>query len=229
MNSLMLRSVATTCGIAAILLSASIAEGQRNLPRPPKRSFSNGPKPHPPAAAQGTRQATQEELADAVLGDTMNLLWDQTDHHFHEGEYNHAINICRIVVQGDPHNVEGFANAAWLLWSVGRNEEAAALLTDGIAANPTTYYMYDEMGRYWLTDRKDPKTALPYFEKAVTFDAPWTTWNGLAICYEKLDKWDKAVTAWEKATLFPQDLVANRRLKQARDRLAQQKPGQSGQ
>jgi pentatricopeptide repeat protein len=52
------------------------------------------------------------------------------------------------------------------------------------------------------------------------------TWNSLANCYEKVEQWDKAVSAWEKATLYPNNPVARVRLKRAREKLAQPKIGE---
>src|ERR1044071_3738034 len=140
MNNHIAISLAVTAMLGVLALPSQPVLGQSAPPPPPKPSFSNGTKARAPKPVeQARRQATQEELADAVLGDTMNQLWVQIDHHFHEGEYNHAINLCRIVVQGDPHNMEAYANASWLLWSTGRNEEALKILVDGAAANPEKY------------------------------------------------------------------------------------------
>jgi len=190
--------------------------------RPTKRSFSNG-KTSPAHAPQAKRQASQEELVDAVLGDAMNEIWSQTDEHYHDGEFNHVINLSRIVAQGDPHNMEAYANPAYLLWSTGRSDEAEAILKQGLEANPNNYYMYDELGTYWLIYRKDPKAAIPFYEKAVKFDCPFAPWNSLANCYEKTDQLEKAIAAWERGTLYPGDAVAIVRLKRARARLAQAK------
>ncbi len=216
-----------TLGAAAVLMAVTAGapdlKAQTAPVKPPRKSFSNKKAGPARSIIQAFRHATQEELVDAVLGDTMNKLWDQADEHFHLGEYNHTIGLNRIVVQGDPHNLEAYANSSWLLWSDGKNEDAEAFLQEGIAANPDTYYMYDEMGIYWLFERRDVKAALPYYEKAVKFDCPALTWNSLANCYEKTEQWQKAVTAWEKATLYPKNAVALVRLKRARARLAQQK------
>lgn len=205
-------------------VSSVPAFAQGTPAKPPKTSFSNKPKPQTEkVSARATRSATQEELVDAVLGDAMNKIWDQCDAHFHGGEYNNCVGLSKIVVQGDPHNVEAYATSAWLLWSTGKNEDAEAILQAGMEANPKTFYLFDEMGVYWFVERKDPKAAIPYYEKAVKFDCPFMTWNSLANCYEKTEQWDKAVTAWEKASLYPGNAVAINRLKRARARLAQPK------
>ncbi len=223
-------SIYMTAGLAVamgLLTGASPRlRAQGGPAKPAKTSFSNGPQTKAVKPAAGAvRHAAQEELIDAVLGDTMNKLWEQSDEHFHVGEYNHSIGLDRIVVQGDPHNMEAYSTAAWLFWSTARNDEAEAILQEGLAANPNNYYMYDEVGVYWLIERKDPKAAIPYYEKAIKFDCPLQTWNSLANCYEKTDQWEKAVGAWEKASLYPNNAIATVRLKRARTRLAQPKDG----
>ncbi len=231
MNITMDRIIAACLCPALALVALTLALpahcSQATPAKPTKRSFSNPARDaDAKSALPANRQATQEELTDAVLGDTMRELWEQADVHGHQGEYNHVINLCRIVGQGDPHNVEAFATPAYLFWSTGRNDDAEAILRDGIDANPSTYYMYNEMGRYWQLERKDYKAAVPYYEKAVKFDCPFTTWNSLANCYERTGQLEKAIAAWEKATLFPDDPVAIVRLKSARAKLARQKRGQ---
>jgi tetratricopeptide (TPR) repeat protein len=227
-------SSAVACVAPMLFMGSAKAQAK---PKPaPKRSFSNAKKGGAPRQTPtGRTQPTQEQLTEAILGESLLQLDLQTERHFHEGEYNHMINLERIIVQGDPHNMDAYATAAYYLWSLGvdatgdakkqRYDEAEALLNQGIVANPSSFYMYDEMGTYWWLERKDPKSAIPFFEKAVKFDCPWQTWNSLANCYEKMNIWDKAVSAWEKAAFYPNDVVAARRLKQARDRAAQQKSG----
>ncbi len=160
--------------------------------------------------------ASAQETADAIVADSLGRLFDQTDEHFHQGEYNHVVALDRIVAQGDPHNVETYANSAWLLWSTDRNDEAIATLKQGIKANPDTYYMYDELGSHYLMRLHDPVSAAPLYEKAVTFPCPYTTWHNLAHCYEKTKQWDKVVTAWEGAAQYGNDSLAQPRLARAR-------------
>ena len=89
-------------------------------------------------------------------------------------------------------------------------------MKQGIQANPKTYYLYDELGSHYWIRLKDPKTALPYYEKAVLFKCPWLTWHNLAHCYEKTNQWDKAVGAWEAAARYTDDPIAASRLERAR-------------
>lgn len=214
-------------GLAGIMAFTQECGAQRAPTPPKKRSFSNKTPAHAAKApVSSQRTASQEELVDAVLGDALNQMWVQADAHGHQGEYNHFINLSRIVVQGDPHNMEAFSTSSYLLWSTGRNEEAEAFLKDGIAANPSSFYMYDEMGLYWFIERKNPIAAIPYYEKAVKFDCPMVTLHSLANCYEKAGQWDKAVATWSKATLYTNDLIAITRLRRAKEKLAQVKHSQ---
>src|SRR4051794_41128632 len=104
-------SMAILCAFPLLLEVSARAQGK---PRPaPRRSFSNPKKGQATQTAKKDRKApTQEQLTDAVLGNSLQLLDVQTERHFHEGEYNHMINLDRIIVQGDPHNMDAYATAA---------------------------------------------------------------------------------------------------------------------
>jgi len=152
----------------------------------------------PKSAAEGP--AKVEAMADALL----DRLWVLTDMHWHKGEYNHNINISRMVIAGRPDLVDAYANCAWLLWSMDRDEEAIAMYKQGIRANPNTYYMYDELGNYYITRKRDWKQALPCYEKAVSFkDCPPFSWHMLARCYEKTGQMEKALETWKRAAAMP--------------------------
>ena len=164
--------------------------------------------------------AGQKAAADAILSGVMDDLSEQMDGHFHQGEYNHVVNLSRVIVQAEPQRVEAYGNAAWLLWSTDRNAEAIAFLKQGLDANPKTYYMYDELGTHYFTRLHDPKSAIPYYEKATAFKCPFVTLHALANCYEKTDQWAKSVAMWERATHFKDDKLAPVRLKRAQAELA---------
>lgn len=164
--------------------------------------------------------AAEPQTADAIAADVLTRIYKQGDEHFHAGEWNHCINLNQIVMEGDPHNVDTYANNAYLLWSSDRDAQAIETLKKGIAANTNSYYMYDELGMYYWLHHKDAVHALPYYEQAVKFKCPSMTYHGLAHCYEILGHWDKAVEAWQSATGDPRDLVAKVQLKRAKAELA---------
>ena len=167
--------------------------------------------------------ASEQTLADTILADTMNDLWEFTDEHFHKGEYNHIVNLDRVIVQAQPKRKEAYANSAWLLWSTDRNAEAVAFLKQGVAALPDDFYMYDELGAHYFTRLHDPKSAIPYYEKAVQFPCPYVTLHGLANCYEKTGQWEKAVTTWERAAKYKDDQLAPEKLKRAQAELGKRR------
>ena len=204
--------------VASLALEASPAFAQSA--RQPVKN------PAGPTGARAARQrvrktsVSEQQMADYILGDTMGALNEIRDLHFHQGEYNHIINLSYILVQGVPYNMPAYADAAYLLWSTDRNDQAIAFLKQGLKANPNDFYMYDELGQHYLM-LHDPKNALPYYEQAVKYKCPFATWHGLAHCYEQTNQWDKAVQAWQKATAtYPDDRLAPVRLKRAQAELA---------
>jgi tetratricopeptide (TPR) repeat protein len=201
-------SVLLRCVCAAFLLSmASLASAQTS--KSGQMSKSGGPAKPLPAKSNPTAFFTpegQQQIADAILTEVVDQLSDQADAHFDNGEYNHSVNLCRIVVQANPRRVDAFGDAAYLLWSTGQNDAAITLLKQGLAANPSGYYMYDELGAFYYFRLKDSSNAIKYYEQAVKYpDCQVFTWTGLAHSYEKLNQWDKAVQAWEHASNFVGD------------------------
>ncbi len=201
----------------ATSVMAQTHPGPQKAPPP---SFSNTKKTtsKPVASAQPVK-ISSEDLADAILADAVGEMYDQGDHFYHDGEWNHCINLYRVVENGDPHNVETYCNVAFLLWSSERNSQAIDQLKLGLANNPDNYYMYDELGSHYWLRLKNPATALPYYQKAVSFKAPWSTYHNLAFVYQKLNRWQEAVDTWKQSTKFGDDRVAPLKLKQAEARL----------
>lgn len=222
---------------ALLALAVSPAVGQGKQARPtlapvtPTDSYQTHSRSHvKPHAQTPARPVSQEDLADAVLDDTIDRLVEAGDAHFHDGEYNHAIHMNYIIVQGDPKDVEAYSNSAWLLWSTQRTKEALAILKAGLAANPDTFDMYNELGLCYSQYLHDPASAIPYYEKAVKLlpayntkhggDPYFAPWNSLAHCYEKTNQWEKAVKTWETACNFLNDVAAPQNLARARRELA---------
>jgi tetratricopeptide (TPR) repeat protein len=169
----------------------------------------------------------QQKLAEAIIDDALTRLWEQSDKHFHEGEYNHSIALNRVIIEGEPGNVDAFENSAYLLWSTDRSEEAVVMLEAGAKANPASYRLYDELGWHYYDHKKNYQKAIPYYEQAVKFKAPFFTWNNLARSYERTNQWEKALKAWEAAAKFPspvagatQNVTAERGIARARAELA---------
>ncbi|MBC7529402.1 MAG: hypothetical protein H7308_17875 [Chthonomonadaceae bacterium] len=175
-------------------------------------SLSNRRKATTKSSKLSSERVSQETLSNVILANTLGLLNDQADEHFHFGEYNHIIALLRIVVQGDPKNLEAYSNAAYLLWSTNRFDEGTALLTQGLKVNSDSYWMYDELGGHFAMRKKDFRTALGYYKKAVTYPCPYSTYHGLGICYERLGQKENALKAWQKATTYKEDVLAPARV-----------------
>ena len=213
-------------GVTGLLAAVSIASfAPRSLAQDPTRT-----KEAPASASSGNRkpskpkngsqkQPTQRAISDAILASTLGMLVDQSGEHFHHGEYDHCIALCRYIVQGDPKNLDAYSNAAYLLWSTDRFDEGTALLKQGLNVNPNTYWMYDELGTHFSTRKRDYKTALGWYEQAVKFPCPYPTYHGLAVCYEHLGRWNDALKAWEKAATYKDDVLAPARVKRIKQRL----------
>lgn len=208
---------AARCGLAAFALAAFAASaGAQSSSHAPHKAT------HHMALALG-HIVGQQTLADAVLSQTLQGMWDAADPHFHEGEYNHFINLARIIVQGNPHDMERYTDASYYLWSQDRSDEAVTMLKQGAQKNPNSWYMWDALGSYYYAQARDPKDAIPYLQKAVALKPPsFGAINALANCYERTGQWEKAVKTWEQATYYPNDLLAIQRLRRARAKLAAQ-------
>jgi len=185
-------------------------------------SFSNPQKEGTtPPVSHLEKPVEEPDVADAILGDTLRRMFAEGDDHFHCGEWNHTINMFKVVEQGDPHNVETFSLAAFLLWSSDRNDQAIEQLKLDIEFNPNSSYMYDELGAHYWFNLKDPTNAIPYYQKAIEYKSSWPTYHSLAFCYQKLGEWEKAIAVWKEATKFGDDPRATALLKQAEARLKQ--------
>ena len=139
-------------------------------------------------------------IAEAIADSVVHRLDDITDLHWHKGEYNHIVNLDRMIVAEHPDHVEAYANAGWLLWSMNRDDEAVALYKQGIAANPRSYFLYDELGNYYYNSKKDWRTAIDYFEKAAACsDCAPQSLHMLAHSYERAGRLEKALATWKRA------------------------------
>src|SRR5579872_925344 len=73
-----------------------------------------------PARAQGTRNTKHSAAtvaaggatkADAIASAVFDHLTEVLDLHWHKGEYNHIVNLSRMIVGARPHDMNVYANA----------------------------------------------------------------------------------------------------------------------
>jgi tetratricopeptide (TPR) repeat protein len=88
----------------------------------------------------------------------------------------------------------------------GETARAIQVYQRGIRLNPNRYDLYYDLGFAYFNKRQYEQ-ALPYLEKAVQFaNAPAFVWKTLAHCYERLERYQQSLRAWEKAKqLDPSD------------------------
>ncbi|GEM_PF-5115955 len=210
----------------ASLMSVGTAFAQE---RPGYQGHSHEPK-KPVVKPAGTPKAAESELADVILAQAMENIWSGSDEHFHRGEWNHTVNLNRIIVQAEPWRDECFANSAYLLWSSDRNDEAIAFLKQGIDVNPKSYPLLDELGYHYAVNLKQPIEGIPYYERAMKTKPPqlkFYTAHNLARAYEKTNQWDKALKLWEIAVdmqvapSIPNNPIAEQGIRRVKAKLAQ--------
>ena len=174
---------------ASLMLALNAGYGAAQTPaRPPKSK---------PAAP--TTSVSGAAKVDAMLGAMFDNMHVITDMHYHKGEYNHIVNISRMAVAANPDDLDMYADAGWLLWSMNRDAEAVALYEQGIKANPNSYYMLDELGQYYSIRKKDWPHAVQYLEQAAQKpDSTEITLHMLAHAYEKNKQLDKALATWAR-------------------------------
>jgi tetratricopeptide (TPR) repeat protein len=172
----------------------------------------------PGAARTQSAKATLSgpDAVEAILQDIQDNMTVLTDMHWHKGEYNHIIHVDKMIIAADPGNVDAYSNAAWLLWSMDRDDEAVAMYEMGIKNNVASAYMYDELGFYYVLRKRDHRRALPYYEKAAAMkDCKPFTLHMLANCYEKVGQLEKALATWKRAA----SIADNPALPKAKDEL----------
>ncbi len=191
----------------------------------PKRPQAVKP-PEVPAYFKGKLLAeTQETLSDVAAQDVVNQLWKQADLHGHEGEYNHFINISRILMLSNPNEAEWFDTSAHLLWSTDRIDEGLKVLKQGLESNRKSFHFYDEIGMHYMLRAKDYRAAIPYYEQAIALKPPFMTYNMLATCYERTAQPEKAIAILEKGATFPENKIGQRRLRLLVEKLKGAKRG----
>ncbi len=98
----------------------------------------------------------------------LDALWRKSDAAFHAGNYPLAIGFHRKIVALDPGEVESYSVAAWLLWSLGKPDEALQFIQKGLKANPKNPEMWDAAGQHYNLQKRafDAEIA---FGKAIGF------------------------------------------------------------
>lgn len=119
---------------------------------------------HQHAPGDGHNHKPQSEVRAGTLRDESNTayFWRKSDQAFHDGDYERAVNLHRAVVALDPHDVESFSVAAWLLWSMDKPQEATAFIARGLAANPENWEMWNAAAQHYDLRKMKPEAKVAY-------------------------------------------------------------------
>lgn len=115
----------------------------------------------PLAASKSAKKTVKKESP-------VDALWRKSDEAFHAGNYPLAVGFHRKIVALDPRDVESYSVASWLLWSLGKPDEALQFIADGLKANPKDPEMWDAAGQHYNLQKRasDAENA---FGKAIQF------------------------------------------------------------
>lgn len=132
---------------------------------------------------------------DEVFSLTREYLWQMDDYYWHRGDYERCISVLRLITQVDPQDTDAYGSAAWLIQNQLRDDEAEALLMEGVRRNPEVYDLHFELGFfYYMHERFDE--AVASLENAVLFDAEPRVWHILAHSYELAGDVSQSLNIW---------------------------------
>lgn len=156
--------------------------------------------------------------ARAVSAECFNALIQYNegiaDTDFHAGEFLKAADAMERIIVLDPHDVDAYANAAWLAWSAGQTERAKRTCDHLLAANPDSQDACFEAGVFYMRI-KDDATAVHWFGEAIAhgLTPPRSHFYGHALT--RLGRTADALAFWRKLLAdHPTDDVAKREIEQ---------------
>ncbi len=167
-------------------------------------------------AAGGQANPMSAKEAEQVAAESRDfltdMLWMKAEDYWHIGKWDDDIRLCRQIIQLDPHFVEAYTGAAYLLYSLDRDEEAIELFRAGMAANAKDYDLPHEFGMYYCYRHKW-ELAIEQFEKSVSLGAPRVMQHMLPNTLERAGRLEEALQRWEEILKrWPDDPIAKGRI-----------------
>jgi len=101
----------------------------------------------------------------------VDYFWRKSDEAFHAGDYPRAVQLHRAIVALDPSDIDSYGVAAWLLWSMGKTQDADDFLAVGLKANPKNSDMWDTAAQQYDLE-KELSNAADGYAKAVAMADP---------------------------------------------------------
>ncbi len=151
-----------------------------------------------PAAAQVAYSGPTEASLDETIYLLVNYLIAETDWWWHAGDYPQIIRGLETAVWLDPTYVEGFANAAYLYWSLGRNTEAVSTYRKNVYLNPNSCDAHWELGFYYFNAQKRYEDAIPVLRRAWELGCRPEDAHLLAHALEHVGRTREALELWRE-------------------------------
>ena len=151
---------------------------------------------HHPAPASGRLHEGDE--GGGFLGPPRDWI-ERFGRHFFPTEHTHLagdkvreiLPWLRLSADMDPHRIQTYLTASyWLRGALGKPDEAAQFLHEGLRANPNSYEILLELGYVYDLNKKNPRLARNVLEEALK---KWKEQDGAGLkpppkaCVEILD------------------------------------------
>ena len=141
------------------------------------------------------------------MEDAGDALTKEADEWWHDGNLEQAARCLETILFLDPEDVQSYGLAAWLQWSLGRDEQAINTLKRGIAIAPDDPEMHFELGFHYFNTKRYRLARGP-LKKALDLGGDNLIRRQYAHCLEKLGRCEECLSQWEKLlALFPDDQV----------------------
>jgi tetratricopeptide (TPR) repeat protein len=137
-----------------------------------------------------------------------DALTTEADWWWHRGDYDQAIRCHETAIFLDPTFAEDYAVAAWLQWSLGRDEAAVRTLKRGIAAMPSNPDAHFNLGYHYLNTHREALAREP-LRRAVELGGDVLCRRAYAHSLEHIGELQPALQQWdEMLRIDPGDDVA---------------------
>lgn len=151
----------------------------------------------------------------------------KSDYYFHKGNYPEMLYHLQQKVKYNPKDVNTWSDLGYYYWSLGVDDKkrglefkdkAFRLLMQGLRANEESFFMWDEVGRFFIYSHKDYISALPFLAEAIKRpDCTSPTYHSLAEAYVAKNDFKSAIETLGKClNKFPDDALAKRKLNDLR-------------
>jgi tetratricopeptide (TPR) repeat protein len=141
-----------------------------------------------------------ENLGNANFAYVINQDFERTNGYI-MGWFNRAKGFYLQSITFDKHFISGYQKLA-ALYTYGKNEDSAFdVLQNAVSNNPESAEAYRNLGKYYLSTRRDTAQAETIYKKAISLDASDAdNYYLLARLYETRGNKDKAISTLAGAT-----------------------------